>query len=136
MDDRTALKNYDATMIKTYGVNYVEHWTDDDRETFEILARKARKVTDTRQRAINPDTSFLRVFMAGKRDPEYVTEQEKVKAWNALVKRAGTGVKGKLASKKRSTPVQSAPIVAPVVKAAIAPDDVDSTNILAYLLGK
>ena len=37
MDARTALKNYTNAMTREYGPCYWEHWTEDDRETFEIL---------------------------------------------------------------------------------------------------
>lgn len=141
MDARTALKKYNETMIKTYGFDYTEHWSPDDKATFEILASNARKEVANRQRSIRPNTSFLRVFMAGKRDPEYANEQAKILAWNELVAKSGTGVVGKLAPKsglydgaqpkKRRIKREAAP-VAPT----IAADDVDSSNIMAYLLGK
>lgn len=142
MDARTALKNYTTTMVNTYGPDYWEHWTEDDRETFNILASRARRFNDNRQRAINPDTPFLRLMMGNKRDPEYATEQQKIKAWKALTARAGSGVVGKLREERlydgvqpKRRRVKGAKVEAAPAAPKFNPDDVDSNSIFAYLMG-
>lgn len=59
MGAREALKNYHATMVRMYGENYTDHWTEDDKTTFEILARRARKVVGNMLIRLNDNTPFL-----------------------------------------------------------------------------
>lgn len=142
---RDALKNFNNYMIKMYGANYVEHWTTEDRKTFEILARRARKAQMAQHNAGREDTSFLRVMMNGKRDPEYASEQAKIEAWNALRDHNGTtGVVGTLSPtsglydgvQPRKRRIKGTPAPAAPVAPRIDPEDVDSSNIMQYLLGK
>lgn len=144
MDDRTALKNYTGTLVKTYGPNYWEHWTEDDKETFNILSSRANNAMRARQRAINPDTQIRRTILGVKRDPEYANEQQKIKMWNALKERAGSGIVGTLSpetglytgAQPKRRKIKGGKPSTPAAPAApkFNPDDVDSKSIFAYLM--
>lgn len=142
MDARTALKNYTTAMVREYGPNYWEHWTEDDQETFEILARKATVVRPD-------DTPFLRKFKGHKIDAVAKTPAERKQAWSAVSATANeksrivgtlspqTGLYDGAQPKRRRIKTERKPLAPAVVetpsKPVFSPDDVDSTNIYAYL---
>lgn len=138
-----ALKNFHAYMIKTYGEKYTDHWTRDDRETYEILASKVRI------EMLSPESagrsSFLNVFMTGKREPEYTRPADRRAAWERLVARAGTQVVGKLSKPDTYGTKHAEKVAARRAKeqakeqreaVAKLDQDIDSSNIMAYLLSK
>lgn len=95
MDARTALKNYTRTMVKTYGPNYWENWTEDDRETFNTLVARARKVVAIRLIAQNDNTPFLS-RLRGHKVAGITDHKERAAAWQAHEDKHGTGIQGTL----------------------------------------
>lgn len=143
MDARTALKNYTNVMIKTYGANYWESWTEDDKETFNILARRVRpEITSN-----NPEnrSNFMRRFL-GIRVGGVDKPTERKEEWKKAAETAASGsrIKGKLSPqgthankpKRGRKAAPAGPTVEETINASgIDKRDVDSTNIMAYLLG-
>jgi hypothetical protein len=96
MDARTALKNYAARMLKLYGPDFMDHMDDDDRRTFEILSRKARKMMDARRRSINPDTRIIRTIK-GHRPEGIIDPATRSQAWMEHERKYGkVGYTGRL----------------------------------------
>lgn len=102
MDARTALKKYADTMIKLYGANYVEHWTMDDRETFDILARKARAEMDKPIPKNWERSAYLRRVLGVRDDVKKVNTADRMAAWTEHVAKYGNGVSGTLRRTKDS----------------------------------
>lgn len=127
MNARDALKNYHNRMVAQYGPDYVEHWSQDDKETFEILARRARKA----MRSQTGGTSFLKVFMSGKREPQYTTWQDRQAAWKAFTDRHGKpGYRGKLSPEKN---LYAGPGKDPYANIAPAPEYVVDPETMEYV---
>src|SRR5690242_3230993 len=95
MNARDALKNYTRFMIKTYGANYVEHWSTDDRETFDILARKARAEMDAPTPKNWESSAYLRRVL-GIRSEHKLNVSARESAWTEHVTKHGNGVSGVL----------------------------------------
>lgn len=162
MDARTALKNYTRMMIKTYGDDYWEYWTEDDKETFNILAARVRpEITPIdKDKRSNFTRRFLGMRVGGVERPA-----ERKEAWTEAARTANEksrikGVLGpdkglykgtqpkrrrtreelsmvagasiKVGDGKRKTRKPKEEIVRPV-EPQFAPDDVDSQNIYVYL---
>lgn len=90
MNARTALKNYTSMMVKTYGDNYWEHWTEDDKETFNILSARVRpEITpvDPNNRS-NFMSRFLGIRVGGVERPA-----DRKEAWTEAARTAGVGSK-------------------------------------------
>lgn len=148
MDARTALKNYTTIMIKTYGAEYWEHWTEDDKETFNILARRVRpEITENRK---EDRSVFMRRFL-GIRVGGVERATERKEAWKEAASAAASGsrITGILAPEGTSTnrwydrktgqtnskKNQEVKAETVINRSGIAPDDVDSQNIARYLMG-
>lgn len=90
MDARTALKNYTTMMIKTYGAEYWEHWTEDDKETFNILAARVRPEITPNDK--DKRSNFMKRFL-GIRVGGVERAPERKEAWDAAARTAAPGSK-------------------------------------------
>jgi hypothetical protein len=96
MNARLALKRYNDTMVKLYGVNYTERWTEDDRETFEILARNAAAEIKAADGIVEPNwkrSAHLRRVLGIRTDVKVDAAARKA-AWHDHVTQYGNGVSG------------------------------------------
>lgn len=103
MNARQALVNFHNHMVNLYGEEYREVWTEDDKLTAEILERRASKAT------YREETNFLRRFKGHRIESEFIAPAERKAAWDALVKKNGTGIVGRL--KKKNVYASAAPAV-------------------------
>lgn len=96
MDARTALKNYATRMRTLYGPDFMDHLSEDDRETFEILSRRARKAISVRLIATTPETGIIRQIK-GHRPEGVIDPASRAQAWKDHEKKYGkVGYTGRL----------------------------------------
>lgn len=138
MNARQALINFHNHMVKTYGENYRDVWTEDDKITSETLERNASKAVTIRLISTKADTPIIRRIRGHQPEPLAVSAQERQEAWQALANKHGSGIIGKLSPIRNPYTgyIYEPPEYANAVAAPkFEPADVDSTNIFAYLMG-
>lgn len=96
MNARTALQNYARTMTKLYGSDFMEHMSTDDRETFDILARRARVEMDKPSPKNWERSAYLRRVLGIRTEPKKTYAADRFDAWTKHVTEHGNGISGVL----------------------------------------
>jgi hypothetical protein len=151
MSARDNLKNFHLFMVKLYGENYRDVWTEDDAETARILESKVARTVAIQLIKGNDNTPFLTRFRGSPTGNVPADSRELV--WKAWVEKYGTGVVGTLSPMKnlyegafvesrpakvqgRCYPIASGSSDMGNPESVIDAEDVSSDNIMAYLLSR